>query len=606
MEIAAMIAKGEELVHQEKLQEAQDLFQLVLQKEPANKEAYNSLGFIAFSQMNIERAIAHFKKAIDIDPSYMDAILNYCDVLQSINSLARALPVLEKAAALDPKNEELQAILQKATLERLSGEKAALQRRSTNGRPIRVIHLPLIIANNAIALSKHLQHFGVESKVISYFRTWLGYQGDFNLDLDGLAGAERNSKVRAFVEDFLNHEAHQYDIFHFHFFDTLSTGNSFGGWKSHPERDDFWDLERIKGMGKRIVVSSWGSDVRNNSKIVYYQLQYEDPAVRLPYPPLNRKDQYGKIWKFAQYADAVVHADNETINHTPYGMMIPIGIDTEPFDSLLKDHPRQSERTSILYAPANQFYKGTAYAEAVLKRIGARYGESVEIRKIHGLPYEEAIKRYLGRGAAIDDIAIFSFGLFTLEAMYLGRTVFTTLRQEEYFGDDMKLAAPIISVHNEEDFFQKMVSYLDADDQDPIESYQTFIRERCSMSVIARQYLNIYERLMAGERIEQYASQTWNREFQRLLSGQKVDQGDYYPQVTDMLLKRRGYEKLMHEVQMGMGLNNDIDLLAKYIYALEAQDLKEQALAVRKGNEAAVTGTPFSHAYARARELALG
>ena len=150
-----------------------------------------------------------------------------------------------------------------------------------------------------------------------------------------------------------------------------------------------------------------------------------------------------------------------------------------------------------------------------------------------------------------------------------------------------------------------MVSFVESDRRDPIDSFQAFIRERCSSSVIARQYQGLYEQLMAGERIEQYVSQEWNREFHRFLAGQQVDERDYYPQVTDLLLRRREYEKLMHEVQMGMGLNNDIDLLAKYIFVLEATDQGDQALGVRKNNKTAVSKSLFMEAYQRARELAL-
>jgi len=310
-----------------------------------------------------------------------------------------------------------------------------------------------------------------------------------------------------------------------------------GGWKSHPEREDFWDLQKLKAMGKIIVVSSWGSDVRNNSKVVYYQLKYEAPSIEIPYPPLNRKDQYLKIWKFAQYADAMIHGDCETVKHTPYGTMIPIGIDLEPFDALLKEYKVKDENKSILYAPANQFYKGTHYTESVLKRLSDYYGDRVEIRKIHGLPYQEAIKKYLGRGAAIDDIATFSFGLFALEAAYLGRTVFTTLCKEEYFGYDPKLETPVISVHNDGDFYNKLMEFMESEVTNQQERHREYIRKNFSSAVIAAKYKNLYERLMSGERIEQYISQEWNREFNLFISQQKIDRRDYYPKVTDILFK---------------------------------------------------------------------
>ncbi|MCG6533116.1 MAG: tetratricopeptide repeat protein [Syntrophales bacterium LBB04] len=612
-----IIKEGELLFQQGKLREAEEQFLIAIQSDPANKEAHNNLGVIAFSEMDHEKAIFHFKNALNIDPLYMDAILNLCDVLQSTNSLAEALPIIEKALAMNPENKDLREMLKKEdpknimvqankdieSMDPIQDETRYPKTDLHTKKVIKVIQLPLIIANTAIALSKYLNRLGVESKVISYFRTWLNYQGDINLDLDGLNSADRNKKVREFVDYFFENEAHKYDIFHFHFFDTLSTGTSFGGWKSHPEREDYWDLQKLKEMGKKIVVSSWGSDVRNNSKIVYYQLKYEEVSADIPYPPLNRKDQYNKIWKFAQYSDAIVHGDQEVCKHTPNGIMIPGGIDLEPFDLLMAGNRVTDEKKSILYAPSNQFYKGTNYTEAVLKRINDRYGEKIEIRKIHGLPYHEAIKRYLGNGAAVDDIAIFSFGLFTLEAMYLGRSVFATLRKEEYFGDDPKLKAPIINVNNKQDFYNKLVDFIDLDYVDHNDEYKGFILNNFSALVMAQKYKKLYERLLSGEKIEHYISQEWYKEFNLVLCNQKIDKRDYYPKVTDLLLEKKELEKLLHEVQMGMGLNDDVDLLAKYILALEVTNQEDPALAARMANKKLVSTGAFMQRYKRAKDL---
>ncbi len=616
MNVEEIMKTGESLVRENKLQEAEKQFLLVVKYDPDNKEAINNLGFIAFSQGDMEKAISLFKQAINIDPLYMDALLNLCYALQSANSLDLALPFIEKALTLNPEDEELRRIKKEADRESITKQVRTGSERNGDvqnetmyqnrafrpKRSIKVIHLPLIIANNAIALSKYLNRMGIESKVISYFRTWLQYEGDINLELDGLNVSDRNKKVRKFVDYFFEHEARKYDIFHFHFFDSLSTGTSFGGWKSHAEREDYWDLQNLKKMGKKIIVSSWGSDVRNNSKLVYYQLKYNDPAIQIPYPPLNRKDQYLKIWHFAQYADAIVHGDCELVKHTPYGKMIPIGVDLELFDLLMKENTVTDNRISILYAPSNQFYKGTNYTEAVLKRINERYGEKIEIRKIHGLPYQEAIKRYLGKGAAIDDIN-FAFGLFGVEAMYLGRTVFTTFRKEEYFGEDPKLVAPIISVDNEDDFYNKLAEFIESDYIDRSDSYKKFIRENFSSVVIAERYKNLYEMAMSGEKIEQYVSQDWNKEFNSFISKEKIDKQDYYTKVTDILLKENDFEKLLHEVQMGMGLNDDVDLLAKYILVFELTNQKDKALEARTNNNHIVSTGAFANSYNRAKEL---
>jgi tetratricopeptide (TPR) repeat protein len=617
MDAQEIVEKGELLFQQGNSREAEKHFLLAIQCDPANKEAHNNLGVIAFSETNHEMAIVHFKNALSIDPSYMDALLNLCDALQFTNSLAAALPILENALHTDPDNAGLAKMLHNvnSTITRAtrSEDKESIDCECTKTVPpkheprtqttFRVIHLPLIIANAAIALSKYLNRLGVDSKVISYFRTWLNYQGDINLDLDELTGTARNKKVTEFVDHFLKNEAPKYDIFHFHFFDSLSTGKSFGGWKSHPERGDFWDLEYLKNLGKKIVVSSWGSDVRNNSKVVYYQLRYEGLPADIPYPPLNRKDQYLKIWKFAQYADAVVHGDSEVVKHAPYGTMIPISIDAELFDGLEGDRKHGRDKLSILHAPSNQFYKGTAYVDDVLQRISGRYGDRIEIRKIQGLSHQEAMRNYLGYGAAIDQIGTIAFGVFALEALYLGRTVFTSFHEGEFLAGDPKIRVPVIAVKNQNDFYDRLVGFLDSDLVDNSENYRRFVLDNFHTDVIARQYRELYERIMSGETIKQYVSQEWYKEFSQLLSNQKIDLRNFYPKVTDLLLQRHEFDKLFHELQMGMGLNDDVDLLAKYILALEVTNQKGTASATRRANDETVSTSAFTERYNRAKDL---
>ncbi|MDQ5985811.1 MAG: GTP 3',8-cyclase [Syntrophus sp. SKADARSKE-3] len=120
MDSEDMVAKGEELVRQNKLQEAQDQFLLALQSDPENKEACNNLAVIAFSLGDQELAVAMLRKALHIDPCYTDAILNLRDVLKSQNALSKVFPVIEKALALDPENDELARVFKDMKSEILS------------------------------------------------------------------------------------------------------------------------------------------------------------------------------------------------------------------------------------------------------------------------------------------------------------------------------------------------------------------------------------------------------------------------------------------------------------------------------------------------------
>jgi len=464
-----------------------------------------------------------------------------------------------------------------------------------------VLHLPIIIANNAPVISKYLNRMGVRSQVLSYFRSWLDYAGDINLDLDGLDGERRRQKLAAFVDYFLKHDAPKYDVFHFHFFDSLATGTSFGGWSSHPERGPYWDLAALKEMGKKIVVSSFGSDVRNNSKIIYYQLRYEEPGLELPYPPLGTRTQYPKVWKFAQYADALVCGDTELEPHVPYSVMIPIPIDLEPLQGL-RTAPAEDGRFSILHAPSNNLLKGSRYVTRVLERIKARYGEGVELRLIHGLPAQEALKKYPGRGVAIDQINM-TLGLFALEAMYLGRPVICSLRAEEFRSGDPKLAAPVVRVASEPELRRVIEEFIEGQRSISPQELEDYVVAHHAADKVAARYKELYERVLAGEAPAARVSQRWCRQFDRLIKGARVDEAGYYPRVTDLLLARRDGDALVHEVQQGLGLGHDAELLAKLVLILGAAGQRAAAENLVRQNDQVAASPPYRQHFERAKGI---
>jgi glycosyltransferase involved in cell wall biosynthesis len=468
---------------------------------------------------------------------------------------------------------------------------------------MRVLHLPVVIANNSVVISKYLNRLGVESRVLSYFRTWLGYEADVNLDLDNLSPERRQQKLRAFVDDFLKQEAPRYDIFHFHFLDTLATGASFGGWNSHPERGPYWDLAALKAMGKKLVFSSFGSDVRNNSKIIYYQLKYEDPGLTLPYPPLGTRPQYVKLWQIAQYADAVVAGDTELSPHVPFShAMIPIPIDLEPLEGL-RAAPRPKDETfSILHAPSNNLLKGSRYILKVLEELRAAYGDTIEMRLVHGIPAQEALKLYPGRGIAIDQINM-TLGLFALEAMYLGRPVICSLRPEEFAPDDPKVAAPVVRVANEAGLREATTDFIEGRRSLGAGELADYVVQNHGAERIAALYKDLYERLLSGHALPARVGQRWLAQFDRLIKGQKIDADDYYSKVTDLLLARRDGETLRHEIQQGLGLADDAELLAKLVLVNAAAGRQEAADQLTRQNSRVTVSAQYRQHFERARAI---
>ncbi len=99
------IDEGERLFSEGKIDEAEQYFLSLAEREHNSKEAYNNLGVIAFQRNEKERAIEYFSKSLEIDPYYKDTIINYTDLLRSMNQLYLAKPLLENVVNKYPDDE---------------------------------------------------------------------------------------------------------------------------------------------------------------------------------------------------------------------------------------------------------------------------------------------------------------------------------------------------------------------------------------------------------------------------------------------------------------------------------------------------------------------
>ncbi|MCP4977338.1 MAG: glycosyltransferase [Maribacter sp.] len=107
-----IVAKGESLFAEGRIDEAEQFFLSVAENDTNSKEAYNNLGVIAIQKNNAKSAIEYFTKSLEIDPFYKDAIVNYAELLSSLDQLHIAGPLLEKIADKYPDDEEITNLLE--------------------------------------------------------------------------------------------------------------------------------------------------------------------------------------------------------------------------------------------------------------------------------------------------------------------------------------------------------------------------------------------------------------------------------------------------------------------------------------------------------------
>ena len=105
------LKEGETLFAEGKIDEAEKCFLSLVENDSDGKEAYNNLGVIAFQQDDKAKAIDYFTRSLEIDPLDRDTIVNYTNLLRSLDQLPIVIPLLEKVLELNPGDKEIKQLL---------------------------------------------------------------------------------------------------------------------------------------------------------------------------------------------------------------------------------------------------------------------------------------------------------------------------------------------------------------------------------------------------------------------------------------------------------------------------------------------------------------
>ena len=101
---------GERLFTEGKFSEAENFFQNIIRDNPRDKEAYNNLGVIALQKKDLDEALDYFTRALEIDPLYKIALLNYTEIAKAIKSPSAKI-ILKKYLDRYPADREVSEAL---------------------------------------------------------------------------------------------------------------------------------------------------------------------------------------------------------------------------------------------------------------------------------------------------------------------------------------------------------------------------------------------------------------------------------------------------------------------------------------------------------------
>lgn len=257
---------------------------------------------------------------------------------------------------------------------------------------LRILHAPLNIAGGPEALSAGLNAIGCESRLLVFTKQPFRDGSDINLHLrqgGGPANLALNLPRQALA---FGRTLPAFDVFQFHFGVTLL-----------PKRIN---LPLLGRLGKGRVFHFWGSDIRDAPVAKWdYALRHADAAIIGSYATVHRAPR-GSWWP-------------------PYDV-VPPGIDL----GLWRPAVPEPQRTiRIVHAPSRRRSKGT---EAVLEAVRALKAEGapIELDLVENTPNDEARLRYAAADLVIDQLNVGWYGLFSIEAMALGKPCIVRLDAE--------------------------------------------------------------------------------------------------------------------------------------------------------------------------------
>jgi len=291
---------------------------------------------------------------------------------------------------------------------------------------MKVIHCPVEIAGQMGILSRGLQEHGITPVAYNTFHSYLDYR-------DGLRNIAEDE-----LETMLNDALAEYDLFHFHYARTF--------------RRDYSDLERIRALGKPVLMHHWGNDVRTEAaarRLNPYAYAGDSP------PP---DVVHARLAVLSRYIDHALVQDYEVYPYVSeyYKQVhvVPIAYDVRAVTPQFPD--LESSEPLVVHAPTNPLFKGTAFLEAAIDRL-RREGFRFRYVRIEKTSNRRAVELYREADLVIDQILCGSYGMLAVETMSLGKPVVGFVRDD--LASTFPAPPPIISC-NPDTLYDRMKELL--------------------------------------------------------------------------------------------------------------------------------------------------
>lgn len=293
------------------------------------------------------------------------------------------------------------------------------------GKKMKVCHGVFEIAGQGCYAVEGLRKNGLEAKELLWNENVAKYVESCEY-IKSYNIIRQKSKILNNIVPFskLLRDALYFDCFHFHFAQSLLPFNC--------------DLAALKFLKKKLYFEFHGSELRG----VFNDVEYKY------FDPFNTEKHILKkrIQKCLDYADGVILHDTELMPHLPLEYngkinIIPLKIDLDKFEPTPYFSNMSHNKPVVVHAPSKRANKGT---DIILKGL-APIMDKIDFILVENLPQSEARQIYQKADIIIDQIAIGTYGVFSIEAMALGKPVLSYVDDKIRRGFPSSL--PIININ---------------------------------------------------------------------------------------------------------------------------------------------------------------
>lgn len=270
---------------------------------------------------------------------------------------------------------------------------------------MRVLQAPSNVANQSTSIAAGLRALGHHVEIWNYGPSPNGFDVDreFNPETIGDYLDVVNASIDA-----------DFDVYHFH--TTRSLMPSKGGVPM------MWDLPLLRGMGKKVIFSFHGSDIRKASHHIAEDKWSFYRFADIPCDEEKIDTRLRIVRTFAHHMTVTSVLDRV---YAPEATYLPKSLDLSRYTMTPQPSGR---RPVVLHATRRRATKGTDIIEAQLDRLRDRY--DFEVRIVEGASHAQLLEEIRGADIVVEKLLGGDAGVLSLEAMALGRVAVARIRDE--------------------------------------------------------------------------------------------------------------------------------------------------------------------------------